>query len=78
VNESNCVLAQYKRASETIVAAHHADDAGSYTYTVLITGGRHHGVEFHCRTEQSALKVFDRIVALHKAEAGESDDSAEQ
>lgn len=61
-------LAEYKRANEVIVAAQHGDDTGSYTYTVTITGGQHHGIEIHCRTEESTLWLFDLVVAHRKSD----------
>lgn len=62
------ILAEYKRATETVTAAQHRDDIGTYTYTVAIVGGKHHGVEFHCHTEASTLWLFDRVVAHRKTE----------
>lgn len=60
------VLAQYKRVTEVITAAHHSHDTGTYIYTVRIDGGIHSGIEFHCRTAQSALWLFDQIVGHRK------------
>lgn len=60
------VLAQYKRATEIVTAAHHWHDTGTYIYTVRIDGGTHSGIEIHCRTPQSTLWLFDQIVAHRK------------
>ena len=61
------ILAEYKVSRETITAAEHYHDSGSYTYTVTITGGRHHGTEIHCRTLESTIWLFDMVVA-HRRE----------
>jgi hypothetical protein len=59
---STCVLAQYKRATEVITAAHHLHDSGTYIYAVRIDGGKHHNIEIHCRTYESTMWLFDQIV----------------
>lgn len=56
------VLAQHKRLLETVVAEHFPDDKGSYRYCVRIRGGKYHDTEFRCRTEESAMWVFDQVV----------------
>jgi hypothetical protein len=60
------VLAQFNQRTESIIARRHFDHHGSYRFTVTITGGRYSGIEFHCRTEQSTLWLFDRVVAHRK------------
>lgn len=59
-------LCEYKCATETISAEHYPNEDGS-KYLLRITGGKHHGIEIHCSTEESVRKLFDTIVACRKA-----------
>jgi hypothetical protein len=75
------VVAEHKRATETIVAEHYPYDKGSYRYCVRILGGKYHDLEFRCRTEESAMWLFDQVVDARMAGrdwnwlTGESNDS---
>jgi hypothetical protein len=66
------ILARYARSTEVVTAEHHPNDHGPHFY-VNINGGRHHGTEIRCCTADSAIRLFDVIVAARKK--GESDDS---
>lgn len=61
-----CILAQSKWATET-TTVELVDDVGSYTYMVSIDGGRHHGVQILCRSEASAMWLFEQIVTHRKS-----------
>jgi hypothetical protein len=60
------ILARYARRTEVITAEHHPYDYGSYAYYVNVNGGKHHGTEVRCCTEESAMRLFDIIVAARK------------
>lgn len=57
----------YQRCTESIVAEHHPDDHGM-AYVIRIIGGKHTGLEIHCPTETSAIRLFDALVAARKAD----------
>lgn len=57
----------YQRLTESIVAEHHPYENGM-AYLIRIIGGKHTGTEIHCATEQSAVALFDSLVAARKAE----------
>lgn len=62
------ILASYSRATETITAEHHPADRGKMRFILHIVGGRHHGTEIHCRTEDSVRRLFDSVVAARKSD----------
>jgi hypothetical protein len=57
MTDEHHTLACYKQGNETIEVIHH-----QHGFTVRILNGKWHGSETHCRTEQSALELFDSIV----------------
>lgn len=62
-NPRTVVLAEHKWATETLTAEHHPNDHHGMKFTVRVVGGQHHGIEIHCPTEKSALKLFSQILA---------------
>lgn len=55
------ILARYARATEVVTAEHHPTDQGM-KYALMVVGGKHHGIEIHCPTEDSVLALFQDVV----------------
>ena len=56
------MIACHQWCTESVVAEHHPSEPGM-KYVIRVLGGKHSGVEIHCPTEASTLKLFDEIVA---------------
>jgi hypothetical protein len=59
------LLRCYQRCTESIVAEHHPDEPGM-CYVIRIIGGKHTGIEIHCPTEASTVRLFDALVAARQ------------
>lgn len=58
------VLMRFSRCTHTMTAEYHPDDDGM-PYVLCIIGGKHSGTVIHCMTEQSVVRLFNEVVALH-------------
>jgi hypothetical protein len=55
----------YQRCTESIVAEHHPEGDGMH-YVIRVIGGRHTGIEIHCPSEESTIRLFDALVTARK------------
>lgn len=48
--------------TETVLAEHHPQDRGGMKFVIRFIGGKHHGIEIHCPTQPSTMRLFAQII----------------